>query len=64
MNVATTTNSPFNLITTDEVHKCEISELHHRTQPFEHVHSIESDASRDCVTGIAENKHIKPHLLI
>ncbi|KAG2205434.1 hypothetical protein INT47_007219 [Mucor saturninus] len=43
--------SPFNLITTDEVHQCEISELHHRTQPFEHVHSIESDASRDCVTG-------------
>lgn len=49
--------SPFNLITTDEVHQCEISELHHRTQPFEHVHSIESDASRDCVTGtIKQNK--------
>lgn len=46
-----TTTLPFNLITTNEVHQCEISELHHRTLPFEHVHSIESDASRDCVTG-------------
>jgi hypothetical protein len=60
MSSATTgvTPSPFSLITTDEVHKCEISELHHRTQPFEHVHSIESDASRDCVTGIT-NSEIK-----
>ncbi|KAI9270219.1 hypothetical protein EDC94DRAFT_598475 [Helicostylum pulchrum] len=50
-NQPTTFSLPFNLITTDEVHQCEISELHHRTQPFEHVHSIESDASQDCVTG-------------
>ncbi|KAL0137490.1 hypothetical protein V8B55DRAFT_1528739 [Mucor lusitanicus] len=42
---------PFNLITTDEVHRCEISERHHQTQPFEHVHSTESEADTDCVTG-------------
>lgn len=42
---------PFNMITTNEVHQCEISERHHRTQPFEHVHSTESEMDTDCVTG-------------
>lgn len=51
-----TTTLPFNLITTDEVHRCEISERHHQTQPFEHVHSTESEADTDCVTGNKNNE--------
>jgi hypothetical protein len=47
----TSSTQPFNMITTDEVHQCEISKQHHRTQPFEHVHSTESEMDTDCATG-------------
>lgn len=48
-NVPITSTLPFNFITSND--QCEISERHHRTQPFKHVHSVETDGNRDCVTG-------------
>ncbi|KAI8373262.1 hypothetical protein BD560DRAFT_454136 [Blakeslea trispora] len=54
---------PLNLITTKETHHCEISERHHQTRPFKHVHSIESDADRDCVTGNEFNESTKQMVL-
>ncbi|KAI8639476.1 hypothetical protein BD408DRAFT_349929 [Parasitella parasitica] len=60
----TTATLPFNLITTDEVHQCEISERHHRTQPFEHVHSTESDADTDCVTGYEFDENARRRVIL
>ncbi|KAK4512077.1 uncharacterized protein ATC70_013320 [Mucor velutinosus] len=54
---------PFNLITTNEVHRCEISERHHQTQPFEHVHSTESGADTDCVTGNEFDENAKRRVI-
>ncbi|KAI8090156.1 uncharacterized protein B0P05DRAFT_529586 [Gilbertella persicaria] len=48
---------------TNEGHHCEISERHHKIQPFQHVHSTESDVDRDCVTGSQFNESTKQRIL-
>ncbi|KAI8975956.1 hypothetical protein BDB01DRAFT_804790 [Pilobolus umbonatus] len=58
-NTSKHTIFPFHSITTSETHKCEISELHHLTQPIEHIHSNEVDNNRDCITGNEFNEDSK-----
>ncbi|KAI9480336.1 MAG: hypothetical protein EXX96DRAFT_617314 [Benjaminiella poitrasii] len=54
---------PSNLITANELHQCEISERHHRVQPFEHVHSMESNPDGDCIAGNEFDENTKSKLL-